>query len=77
MPGQPAMGSWFAALSAATGASAEEPMVTRVMGHGDERVVRLSIQTNVIRHFVIRYQRLADGTITEAERCYTGKTSTY
>ncbi len=44
---------------------------------GMNAVVRLSIQTNVIRHFVIRYQRLADGTITEAERCYTGKTSTY
>ena len=40
-------------------------------------VGHLYMQTNVIRHFVIPYQRPADGTITEAERCYTGKNSTY
>ena len=35
------------------------------------------MQTNEIGYCVIRYQRPADGTITEAERCYTGKNSTY
>jgi hypothetical protein len=52
-------------------------MVGPAMGHGMNGVGHLYIQTNEIRNCVIRYQRSADGTITEAERCYTGENSTY
>ena len=44
---------------------------------GMKGVGHLYMQTNEVLNCVIRYQRPADGTITEAERRYTGKNSTY
>jgi 6-phosphogluconolactonase (cycloisomerase 2 family) len=40
--------------------------------HQTNGVGHLYMQTNELRNCVVHYRRAADGTITEAERCYTG-----
>jgi hypothetical protein len=46
------------------------------MGASPEQSMVAPVLTNEIRNRVIHYQRSADGTIAEAERCYTGEGST-
>ena len=49
----------------------EQAMMTQDF-HGDMRQGgHLYMQTNEIRNAVLHYLRSPDGTITEAERCYT------
>jgi hypothetical protein len=64
MPGQPALGFEF------------PPSRPRFMGASPEQSMVAPVLTNEIRNRVIHYQRSADGTIAEAERCYTGEGST-
>ena len=59
------------------GASPEESMVAPVMGMGMNGVGHLYMQTNASRSCVIRYQRSADGTITQVERRCAGENCTY
>ena len=68
MPGQPAMGIGSAP---SMGAPTEQSMAVPVMGHEMNGVGHLYMQTNEVRNCVIHYHRSADGTIAEAERCYT------
>jgi hypothetical protein len=52
-------------------------MVPRRWGMAMNGVGHLYMPTNEIRNCVIRHQRTADGTITEAGRCHTGENSRY
>jgi hypothetical protein len=72
MPGQLATGFGFARLTAAHERGARS--VDGGPNAGANDVGRLSMQSE-IRYCKIRYERPPDGTITEAERCYTGETS--
>ena len=76
MPGQPAIGLGFPALLAVHGRVARAVDGGGGDGMRTDGVGHLYMQTNEIRNCVIQYQRSADGTITEAEHCYTGENST-
>lgn len=66
--GQPAMGTGSAPSMGMPDPSTAAPMIGQEMNG----VGHLYMQTNEVRNCVIRYHRAADGTISEAERCYTG-----